>query len=142
MHLQHIYIGISTVIIICIVSSWVWNFVKVGYGPFYGMMQLRVSSLYGQYEMGRHCRFVGGLSAFHLYLSGTNQTTYEHFRHRHASADNPYDLGVLGNWGSVFCTRPPKRSELPQLAHAGSGTAQSTAIAYPLPTRNCHLHDI
>lgn len=73
--------------------------------------------------------FVGGLSAFHLYLSGSNQTTYEHFRHRHSSADNPYDLGVLGNWGSVFCTRPPKRSELAQLAQTHSGGADGERSA-------------
>lgn len=30
--------------------------------------------------------FVGGLSTFHAYLVTTNQTTYEHFRHRYSGA--------------------------------------------------------
>ena len=51
-----------------------------------------------------------------MYLSGTNQTTYEHFRHRYSDAGNPYNVGVLRNCASVFCTQVPKRSELGQLA--------------------------
>lgn len=61
-------------------------------------------------------RFVGGLSALHMYLSGSNQTTYEHFRHRYSDAGNPYNVGVLRNCASIFCTQAPKRSELGQLA--------------------------
>lgn len=61
-------------------------------------------------------RFVGGLSAFHIYLSGSNQTTYEHFRHRYSDAGNPYNVGFFRNCASVFCTRVPKRSELGLLA--------------------------
>ena len=61
-------------------------------------------------------RFVGGLSALHMYLSGSNQTTYEHFRHRYSDAGNPYNVGVLRNCASIFCTQVPKRSELGQLA--------------------------
>mmetsp|Transcript_13044 Transcript_13044/g.39516 ORF Transcript_13044/g.39516 Transcript_13044/m.39516 type:complete len:716 (+) Transcript_13044:366-2513(+) len=60
--------------------------------------------------------FVGGLSAFHLYLSGTNQTTYEHFRHRHSDAGNPYNIGCLDNFHSVFCIPVPTRADLPNLA--------------------------
>jgi hypothetical protein len=59
---------------------------------------------------------VGGLSALHMWLSATNQTTYEHFRHRYSDAGNPYNVGVLRNCASVFCTQVPKRSELGQLA--------------------------
>lgn len=59
---------------------------------------------------------MGGLSAFHLYLSGTNQTTYEHFRHRHSDAGNPYNIGCLGNFHSVFCIPVPTRADLPNLA--------------------------
>ncbi len=64
---------------------------------------------------------MGGLSAFHLYLTGTNQTTYEHFRHRYSDAGNPYNVGPVGNCRSVFCVRAPRRSDLPHLASPAEG---------------------
>ncbi|ONK58556.1 uncharacterized protein A4U43_C09F14290 [Asparagus officinalis] len=51
--------------------------------------------------------FVGGLSVFHLYLIGTNQTTYENFRYRYDSRDNPYNRGILQNFMEVFFTKVP-----------------------------------
>lgn len=33
--------------------------------------------------------FVGGLTALHGYLVSTNQTTYEHFRHRYSGGQLP-----------------------------------------------------
>eukprot|EP00252_Welwitschia_mirabilis_P017074 TRINITY_DN37950_c0_g1_i1.p1 TRINITY_DN37950_c0_g1~~TRINITY_DN37950_c0_g1_i1.p1 ORF type:complete len:446 (+),score=15.62 TRINITY_DN37950_c0_g1_i1:154-1491(+) len=51
--------------------------------------------------------FVGGLSVFHLYLVGTNKTTYESFRYRYERGENPYDKGVLHNFKQIFFTSPP-----------------------------------
>ena len=47
--------------------------------------------------------FVGGLTAFHLYLISTNQTTYENFRYRYDRRANPYNKGVLNNFKEIFC---------------------------------------
>ncbi|ONM03354.1 putative protein S-acyltransferase 7 [Zea mays] len=55
--------------------------------------------------------FVGGLSVFHLYLMGTNQTTYENFRYRYDRRDNPYNRGTLNNFLEIFCTAiPPSKN--------------------------------
>ncbi|KAI5058104.1 hypothetical protein GOP47_0026274 [Adiantum capillus-veneris] len=48
--------------------------------------------------------FVGGLTVFHLYLISTNQTTYENFRYRYETRINPYNLGIMKNFISIFCT--------------------------------------
>ncbi|CAN6485214.1 unnamed protein product [Victoria cruziana] len=48
--------------------------------------------------------FVGGLTVFHLYLIGTNQTTYENFRYRAENRLSTYDKGCLSNFCEIFCT--------------------------------------
>ncbi|XP_061341654.1 probable protein S-acyltransferase 7 isoform X2 [Gastrolobium bilobum] len=52
--------------------------------------------------------FVGGLTAFHLYLISTNQTTYENFRYRYDRRANPYNKGVINNFKEIFCTNIPQ----------------------------------
>ncbi|KAL8139976.1 hypothetical protein V2J09_005997 [Rumex salicifolius] len=63
--------------------------------------------------------FVGGLTAFHLYLISTNQTTYENFRYRYDHRANPYNKGVIENFKEIFFTSiPPSknnfRAEVPR----------------------------
>ncbi|GMH06872.1 hypothetical protein Nepgr_008712 [Nepenthes gracilis] len=75
--------------------------------------------------------FVGGLTAFHLYLISTNQTTYENFRYRYDRRAIPYDKGVLQNFQEIFCTGiPPSKNNfrakiskepLPQTQPVGGG---------------------
>ncbi|KFM27577.1 putative protein S-acyltransferase 3 [Auxenochlorella protothecoides] len=58
--------------------------------------------------------FVGGLTTFHTYLVVTNQTTYEHFRHRETNSSNPYNVGAWRNIKEVFWTPvPPRFGPLP-----------------------------
>ncbi|GLU18728.1 hypothetical protein SLE2022_350120 [Rubroshorea leprosula] len=55
--------------------------------------------------------FVGGLTAFHLYLISTNQTTYENFRYRYDRRANPYDKGVVENFKEIFYSSiPPSKN--------------------------------
>ncbi|KAH7577159.1 hypothetical protein JRO89_XS01G0214100 [Xanthoceras sorbifolium] len=55
--------------------------------------------------------FVGGLTAFHLYLISTNQTTYENFRYRYDGRANPYNKGVVENFKEIFCSSiPPSKN--------------------------------
>ncbi|CAA3002101.1 probable protein S-acyltransferase 7 isoform X2 [Olea europaea var. sylvestris] len=51
--------------------------------------------------------FVGGLTAFHLFLIGTNQTTYENFRYKYDRRANPYNRGVIQNFKEILCTPTP-----------------------------------
>jgi len=57
-------------------------------------------------------RFIGGLSALHVFFTSQNTTTYEHFRARYNAQGNPYDVGLLSNWSQVFCT--PMAPRLPE----------------------------
>ncbi|WOL00959.1 hypothetical protein Cni_G09672 [Canna indica] len=52
--------------------------------------------------------FVGGLTAFHLYLVCTNQTTYENFRYRYDGKKNPYNRGCIYNIKEVLFSGIPK----------------------------------
>ncbi|XP_071696137.1 probable protein S-acyltransferase 7 [Rutidosis leptorrhynchoides] len=52
--------------------------------------------------------FVGGLSAFHLYLVLTNQTTYENFRNRYERRKNPFNRGCAYNFKEVFFSTKPR----------------------------------
>ncbi|OAY76678.1 putative protein S-acyltransferase 7 [Ananas comosus] len=51
--------------------------------------------------------FVGGLTAFHLYLICTNQTTYENFRYRYDGKNNPYNRGLVQNIRETFVSEIP-----------------------------------
>ncbi|PSS27014.1 Protein like [Actinidia chinensis var. chinensis] len=51
--------------------------------------------------------FVGGLTAFHLYLIFTNQTTYENFRYHYDGKRNPYNVGWARNFREVFFSKIP-----------------------------------
>ncbi|XP_042376420.1 probable protein S-acyltransferase 6 [Zingiber officinale] len=52
--------------------------------------------------------FVGGLTAFHLYLVCTNQTTYENFRYRYDGKKNPYNHGCIRNVKEILFSEIPK----------------------------------
>lgn len=53
--------------------------------------------------------FVGGLTVFHSMLISKNKTTYEHFRSKYSSAENPYDVGFWRNWQEALWRSTPSR---------------------------------
>ncbi|GLJ45810.1 hypothetical protein SUGI_0963970 [Cryptomeria japonica] len=62
--------------------------------------------------------FVGGLTVFHLYLIGTNQTTYENFRYRYDRRANPYNKGVIQNFREIFFKSiPPSKNQFRAMVH-------------------------
>eukprot|EP00197_Chlamydomonas_leiostraca_P005011 CAMPEP_0202872828 /NCGR_PEP_ID=MMETSP1391-20130828/22109_1 /ASSEMBLY_ACC=CAM_ASM_000867 /TAXON_ID=1034604 /ORGANISM="Chlamydomonas leiostraca, Strain SAG 11-49" /LENGTH=394 /DNA_ID=CAMNT_0049553967 /DNA_START=468 /DNA_END=1652 /DNA_ORIENTATION=- len=76
--------------------------------------------------------FVGGLSGFHCYLVGTNQTTYENFRYNHDNRPNPYDRGLFSNCTEVWCTPiPPSqvafRAYIDEVGPGGGGLQANSA---------------
>eukprot|EP01018_Ginkgo_biloba_P017836 Gb_02133 [translate_table: standard] len=46
-----------------------------------------------------------GLTAFHISLISTNQTTYEKLRHRYYNRVNPYNQGLIQNFKEIFFTK-------------------------------------
>ncbi|CAN5970618.1 unnamed protein product, partial [Sphagnum jensenii] len=77
--------------------------------------------------------FVGGLTVFHLYLIGTNQTTYENFRYRYDNKVNPYNQGCPSNFKEVFCTTvPPSQNKFRAKVEEKSST---DSIPMPLATQ-------
>jgi palmitoyltransferase ZDHHC9/14/18 len=63
--------------------------------------------------------FVGGLTAFHIYLISTNQTTYENFRYRYDNKENPYHRGLVQNFIEIFFTKtsPSKNNFRAKVTH-------------------------
>ncbi|KAG0504795.1 hypothetical protein M758_N017800 [Ceratodon purpureus] len=75
--------------------------------------------------------FVGGLTVFHLYLIGTNQTTYENFRYRYDNKVNPYNQGCTSNFEEIFCSKIPAsknrfRSRVAETIPGGLGAVQQS----------------
>ncbi|KAK9117748.1 hypothetical protein Sjap_016695 [Stephania japonica] len=70
--------------------------------------------------------FVGGLTAFHVYLICTNQTTYENFRYRYDGKMNPYNLGLVRNIGeTLFSEIPPSKN------HFRANVKENSISAFP-----------
>ncbi|XP_015893980.2 probable protein S-acyltransferase 7 [Ziziphus jujuba] len=89
--------------------------------------------------------FVGGLTAFHLYLIGTNQTTYENFRYRYDGRANPYNKGVLQNFKEIFCTSiPPSKNNFRAMVprEPGMAPARSGGGGFMSPNMGKAVEDI
>ncbi|OVA17335.1 zinc finger protein [Macleaya cordata] len=74
--------------------------------------------------------FVGGLTAFHLYLICTNQTTYENFRYRYDRKMNPYNLGLFRNVGEIFFSKiPSSKNNFRAKVTEGSSSTFTTSLS-------------
>ncbi|KAI3975986.1 hypothetical protein MKX01_016669 [Papaver californicum] len=80
--------------------------------------------------------FVGGLTAFHMYLISTNQTTYENFRYRYDGKTNPHNRGFVCNVAEVFFSKIPAsrnnfRAKVKDLSFSGLSTSLSRGRTTP-----------
>ncbi|KAI3916947.1 hypothetical protein MKW98_014408 [Papaver atlanticum] len=80
--------------------------------------------------------FVGGLTAFHMYLISTNQTTYENFRYRYDGKTNPHNRGFVGNVAEIFFSKIPAsrnnfRAKVKDLSFSGLSTSLSRGRTTP-----------
>ncbi|KAL8049162.1 hypothetical protein ABFX02_06G003400 [Erythranthe guttata] len=88
--------------------------------------------------------FVGGLTAFHLYLISTNQTTYENFRYRYDRRANPYNKGVVDNFKEIFYgpTAPSKNKFRAKVAREPVLPTRSVAGGFVSPNMGKGVEDI
>lgn len=88
--------------------------------------------------------FVGGLTAFHLYLISTNQTTYENFRYRYDRRANPYNKGVMENFKEIFCSSisPSKNSFRAKVPREPALPARSVGGGFVSPNMGKAVDDI
>ncbi|KAI7998378.1 putative protein S-acyltransferase 7 [Camellia lanceoleosa] len=74
--------------------------------------------------------FVGGLTAFHLYLIFTNQTTYENFRYRYDGKRNPYNIGCASNFSEIFFSKiPSSKNNFRAKVKSDSSSIFSTSLS-------------
>ncbi|KAK6928567.1 Palmitoyltransferase, DHHC domain [Dillenia turbinata] len=88
--------------------------------------------------------FVGGLTAFHLYLIGTNQTTYENFRYRYDRRANPYNRGVIDNFKEIFFSSipPSKNNFREKVPNEPPLPSRSTGAGFVSPNMGKAVGDI
>ncbi|KAL6533517.1 putative protein S-acyltransferase 7 [Orobanche minor] len=88
--------------------------------------------------------FVGGLTAFHLYLISTNQTTYKNFRYRYDLRANPYNKGVTDNFKEIFFgpTPPSKNNFRVMVPKEPPLPARSIAGGFVSPNMGKAVDDI
>ncbi|XP_042375094.1 probable protein S-acyltransferase 4 [Zingiber officinale] len=105
-----LFIGTSTFLCVFVfVFSWLNIFMEKSHyhGSIIKTMKAQLLSLVLMLYTFVLFWFVGGLTAFHLYLIATNQTTYENFRYRYDKKENPYNRGYLRNLRDVFSSKIP-----------------------------------
>ncbi|CAN4106990.1 unnamed protein product [Withania somnifera] len=85
--------------------------------------------------------FLGGLTAFHLYLIITNQTTYENYRYRYERKMNPFNLGCARNFKDIFCTgMPSSRTDFRSHVEVDRSSSFNTSSYLGGTTTNSDMH--
>ncbi|GAB2226203.1 hypothetical protein Droror1_Dr00022004 [Drosera rotundifolia] len=107
---RYFFMFISSATLLCIfvfaMSALYIKFLKDDHGTVWRAMKASPASVILMFYCFVALWFVGGLTGFHSYLIGSNQTTYENFRYRADNRRNLFDKGCFSNFADVFCSRP------------------------------------